>query len=665
MKRSFFIFINLLFLFSLECFSQYVVFVPKGSNAIFDPAKINPSSLSEDMDIVEIKEENFLRVKVDSLNSVFPIDPFIVYQSTELLKLRIKYEKGSSCIDISKLVISITLLDKNNQNVGYKSCFASNDFIELFISVSKGSEISRIMVSVYESVNYSYIKNDYVYLSKIETEKDSDTILNSNFWAGGGFIRIISNTSWSISSDQSWLTVDKDKGIGTNTILFYYDENPYDKRSGKLTFCSPGNEDQIFTVFQGGGFFVIGEDIKLYGKEGSFGTFSISSLLSWNVSSDQSWLKVNPEKGDNSRQVMVIASENPGYSRYATVTISAEGIEDKTIIIIQEGWSDPVVVKKVILKWGCPEIDGFREESWDASSLNKIEKSFNRTENPTLNATWSAMCDYENLYLILEVIEKEHYPAWIAGGNDLDFDMPLIFFDWNDTLKDGLGPSTNFSGHYQFGEGFKEDSYFTPITKIPSQNGDKNPGGTYCYSYYEDYKYDEEIDDVKSINQKYVCELKIPFSNFFDKNGEQMNIDIAREKKEIGFDIILIDQDRELETPPQRAVWSSDQKDCYESMDFAGVLSFSNSNSGNGKNLSKDKIKVFPNPNKGRFSVDISRIKGVSLIKIFKMTGEIVYEESTNFKSMIDVDISHFSKGIYLVNISSEKGEFFEKVIIN
>jgi hypothetical protein len=51
-----------------------------------------------------------------------------------------------------------------------------------------------------------------------------------------------------------------------------------------------------------------------------------------------------------------------------------------------------------------------------------------------------------------------------------------------------------------------------------------------------------------------------------------MSSDIAAKKNEIGFDIILIDQDEGLSSSPQRAVWNSDLRDCYENMDNAGVI---------------------------------------------------------------------------------------------
>lgn len=665
MKRSFIILAWFLFLFSINSFSQFTVYIPEGSKAVFDPQKVDPSALPGGMEIIDIAGEKYLRVLVDSLSSILPIETFLITPDVKFLRCRMKYKAGTSGYDIDMLTSRITFLDSKDKNVGYLGCFGSTDFVDLYIFVTPGVQISKIMFSILENTKFSPIKGDYVYISKIETVNDYNLWAQKGSWSEEGNIKIISETSWSISADQPWLTLDKVSGNGNANVKYSITQNLYDERTCNITISSTKFPDQILTLVQQEGFSVNETEIELYGKEGSKGTFVIHSFINWTASTDQSWLKVSPDKGSETAIVTVVASENTGTTRIGTVTISAKGIKDRSIKIIQEGWSDPVIKQKSIAFWGQPEIDGFWEDVWNFEPL-KIERAFNRVENPTISAMWGAMFDWDNLYVIVEVFEKNHYPGWKAGGSNTDFDMPVFYFDWNDTLNDGLGPSTNFSGHYMFAEGFKEDSYFKPITITPSAYGDRNPGGTFCYGLYEEFNYDNP-EDTDHLYHTYQYELKIPFSNFFDKNGKQMSSDIAAKKNEIGFDIILIDQDEGLSSSPQRAVWNSDQKDCYENMDNAGVI-YLHSYFSNNKNIKlhdENKIRIFPNPNKGIFSIDISTIEDASLLTIYNILGEKIYRSTVSDKTVIKADISKFQKGIYLIRIKGKNEEFFKKVITN
>ena len=71
-------------------------------------------------------------------------------------------------------------------------------------------------------------------------------------------------------------------------------------------------------------------------------------------------------------------------------------------------------------------------------------------------------------------------------------------------------------------------------------------------------------------------------------------------------------------------------------------------------------LNMYPNPSDGSISID--GISENSNITITNTMGALVYR--TNADNSIKLNLSHLPKGVYAVRVSSEKGEFIEKLII-
>jgi hypothetical protein len=205
----------------------------------------------------------------------------------------------------------------------------------------------------------------------------------------------------------------------------------------------------------------------------------------------------------------------------------------------------------------APEIDGFPEDVWEDAKAYPIDKPF-KTENPTVTATWQALYDDENFYVLVMVEDDDHWPGWQANGESTQYDMPEIFWDVNELLNDGKGAKDVSSGHYRLADGFADGKYDEPITKAP--NG-AFPGGTYCYSL---------------IGDGYVYELSVPLANLKDGLG---NVITPFTNRRLGFDVTIIDQDEGTTTSRQRCVWSNDGNgnngsvdDSWNNMDGAEVV---------------------------------------------------------------------------------------------
>lgn len=88
----------------------------------------------------------------------------------------------------------------------------------------------------------------------------------------------------------------------------------------------------------------------------------------------------------------------------------------------------------------------------------------------------------------------------------------------------------------------------------------------------------------------------------------------------------------------------------------------------NNANQIVDQLKAYPNPAENILNIDFTTNNNANYsVTLFSMTGQKVYQELlNNFAGHYNnqVDISNFAKGVYILQISSEKGSVREKIVI-
>ena len=76
-------------------------------------------------------------------------------------------------------------------------------------------------------------------------------------------------------------------------------------------------------------------------------------------------------------------------------------------------------------------------------------------------------------------------------------------------------------------------------------------------------------------------------------------------------------------------------------------------------------IKLYPNPNDGHFSIDLSEVEyGQIQLEVFDALGKQVYASNLRAEPKIEMDVSHLSKGLYQLRMKSEKGYYRAKVVV-
>ena len=75
-------------------------------------------------------------------------------------------------------------------------------------------------------------------------------------------------------------------------------------------------------------------------------------------------------------------------------------------------------------------------------------------------------------------------------------------------------------------------------------------------------------------------------------------------------------------------------------------------------------INIYPNPTKGLFNVSFANTNS---FKVINTLGVIVYEEKLDqtTSGIKNIDLTHFSNGVYFINVSNDKGSTNHKVILD
>ena len=196
----------------------------------------------------------------------------------------------------------------------------------------------------------------------------------------------------------------------------------------------------------------------------------------------------------------------------------------------------------------APDLDGIIDNIWDAIDAVPIAKNF-IGENPTVDAYWKAMWDNQGIYVLINVQDDNHFPAWEDGGNDWEYDHVEVFFDVNQVLDDNLGAG-NGQGHYVFSPTFGEDLYDGEIIN-----------GLLRYAN-------------KLYGESYISEMFFPFAIFTNKDGQNLSKSDMIALDAIGFDIHVVDQDQGITTSRNRKVWQNvgTINENYFNMNDAGTI---------------------------------------------------------------------------------------------
>jgi hypothetical protein len=172
-----------------------------------------------------------------------------------------------------------------------------------------------------------------------ELNLNTTTISFEANYEGSDSILISSNTNWTASVSEDWLSISPTSGTNDGPLYISVVANTdTTARTALVTVTAKGIDAKNITIKQKRALSVSASTLLLAAEKNSTATFSIKSEANWTVSCSADWLSFNPETGSNDATITLTASHNTDTaSRKAIVVVSTDNDTLQTIEAIQTG----------------------------------------------------------------------------------------------------------------------------------------------------------------------------------------------------------------------------------------------------------------------------------------------------------------------------------------
>jgi mannan endo-1,4-beta-mannosidase len=160
--------------------------------------------------------------------------------------------------------------------------------------------------------------------------------------ASSATFTITSNVGWTVTDNQSWLTVAVASGSNNATVAINATANTAASSRGATVTVTGGGITRTVAVTQAGttaSTLTVSASTLALAAAASSGSVSITSNVSWTVTDDQSWLTASPTSGTGNSTLTLSATANTASAaRTGTVTVTGGGIT-RTLAITQSASS--------------------------------------------------------------------------------------------------------------------------------------------------------------------------------------------------------------------------------------------------------------------------------------------------------------------------------------
>jgi uncharacterized repeat protein (TIGR02543 family) len=200
-------------------------------------------------------------------------------------------------------------------------------------------------------------KTPYLLLSPTNRTATAAAVTNEAVW-------VEANVAWSAQTSDDWIELAVAEGCKNGRVFYTMEANTSDaSRTGTITVSGGGVAD-VFTLTQegkeigtGGGsgigsgsgtvtqkHLTLHPARRTHGNAATNDAFGVESNVRWTarVGKETDWIVLETRSGKNNGTVSYSVAANPGSGgRSGTITVSGNGVEPKTFIVVQSGLANP------------------------------------------------------------------------------------------------------------------------------------------------------------------------------------------------------------------------------------------------------------------------------------------------------------------------------------
>ena len=160
--------------------------------------------------------------------------------------------------------------------------------------------------------------------------------------ASSSTVTVTSNVGWTVTDDQSWISVSPASGSNNGSFTVSATANTgAASRSGVVTVSGGGLTPRTVAVTQAGmsaNNLTVSPTSLPLASGASSGTVSVTANVTWTVGDDQTWLSTSSTGGSGNGSFTVSATANTGTSsRSGVVSVTGGGLPARTITVTQAG----------------------------------------------------------------------------------------------------------------------------------------------------------------------------------------------------------------------------------------------------------------------------------------------------------------------------------------
>jgi hypothetical protein len=607
-----------------------------------------------------------------------------------------------------------------NSDVGSSSTFditsnidweISSDQPWLIVSPSSGSNNNSITVlttsenpsssgrTATVTISGEDIADQSVFVTQQGTEPSlsviPDTVIIQSAAESEGSFDIVSNTNWQVNSTSPWLTVSPDSGAnnGIVTLTANTENTDLSSRIAEVVVSGTGLPNKTVVVKQQGislSLQVSNENITLNSSANSNSNFYVYSNVNWNISTDQSWLSVDPVNGSDSSLITITAltENNSTGSRTATLTVTGTNVNPKTVLVNQQGTAPALSVSPQILTIGSTEngsanfnitsnVDGTvsDDQSWldvspasgtnnstimvAANSANASESSRTATivvNSPTANSQ------------IVTVIQEGTSPDLIVSPNNISLN-PLegsnISFDITSNLSWEISSNVNWLSLNML------DGTGNSTIEVTAQSTNDNSQARYGMLTISGGNISQTVIVVQekitlqaSTDSLYIASN----SNSYDIFNLTSNVNwtisdnagwlITEPTNGTGNDVITATATENNTSSNPRYATISVSSNYAEPV---SVVVKQDANTGINEVFPVNSVSIYPNPVNKMIYIDIDEGLANGKIELLNLTGSVI--ASKEIKANNVFNLKKQPSGIYYIRIMSEGKMHTSKIV--